>query len=218
MQIILVCIYKFKTVSMKKFFLGLILSVFILSSTSIVVFAYTLSPSSGSYNPGSSFTIQVLAQPNGANQNAVTIRLSATNLTITNFVPVTGGSWVGATADCAGSTYFTATTVCTSLAKSTNITAGEVLGTISVTLGSTAGAATFTKTSGSAYSDGITATPDVGGVASYTVTGSSGGGLPNTAIGDPQSNLVIAISGILIILGIGIFFLQKKNTIVNADL
>lgn len=186
----------------------------------IGVYAYTLSPSTGTYAPGTSFTIQVLAQPNGANQNAVTIRLSATNLTITNFVPVTGGSWVGATADCAGSTYFTATTVCTSLAKSTNITAGEVLGTISVTLGSTAGNATFTKTSGSAYSDGVTATPDVGSVASYTITGSSGGGgLPNTAIGDPQSNLVIAISGLLIVLGLGIFFLQKKNTnIVNADL
>src|SRR5260221_12713354 len=95
-------------------------------SCSVLVFAFSFTqvhavnavPNSGTDAPNQSINITLTAAPNGSGQNAVQIRLTVTGMTITNFVPVSGGSWVGATADCSGAVYFNATHVCRSLAKS----------------------------------------------------------------------------------------------------
>ena len=172
--------------------------------------AVIVQPSSGTYNPGLGVTINVYASPNGSNQNAVAIRLGVTNMTVISFVPASGGNWIGSTPDCAGPAYYTSTTVCASLLKNATINNGEFLGTLIVQMGN-AGAATITKTTGNAYSDGSTQIPDTGIAGSYTLAGAPVSFLPNTAIGGDFRELLFLFAGlILIITGLSLFNLKKK--------
>lgn len=166
--------------------------------------AVSVSPNSGSYVPSAQLSINVTAAPTGAGSNAVAIRLSLVNATVVSFTPASGGSWIGATQDCAGPAYFTSTTVCASLAKGSAITAGETLGTLVIQLSSSTGTATITKTSGNAYSDGSSTFADTGTAATFTISasGSTGNSLPNTAIGDPTSFLPLTLGALLIVWGI----------------
>lgn len=169
--------------------------------------AVTFVPASGTYAPSTQFNINVTASPTGAGSNAVAIRLTFVNATVINFVPVTGGSWVGATQDCAGPAYFTSSTVCASLAKSIPIVAGETLGTLTIRLANTAGTATVTKASGNIYSDGVTSFPDLGIVANFTISASATS-LPNTSFFDFNEGVIVVSS--LLLIGVGALLLKLK--------
>lgn len=205
---------------MKKIFTALT-SVLCLLLLSTSAFATTASPASGTYAPGSQRTITINASPQ-AGENAVTIRLNVTNMTITNFVPATGGAWIGAIAECSGSVYFTSSQVCVSLAKSSDITSGELLGTLTVTMGS-AGSATIVAASGNQYSDGGSNRSVSGTIGTYTLSsGSTGtpGTLPNTS-NFKENTVAIAVSFMLLIGGIAFLsssasdFLNWKRQIRN---
>lgn len=173
--------------------------------------AVTLSPSSGTYAPGSQITINVTASPVGSGSNAVAIRLMLTNATVVSFTPVTGGSWVGATQDCAGPAYYTTTTVCASLAKSVPIVNGETLGTLVIKLANTAGTATIAKASGNVYSDGTVSYANSGSGATFTISGSGTTTLPDTAFTDVQSGIIIGSSVLLVIVGAWLMKLKTLN-------
>ena len=173
--------------------------------------AVTMNPSSGTYAPGTQVTITVTASPTGAGSNAVAIRLTLTNATVVSFTPVTGGSWVGATQDCAGPAYYTSTTVCASLAKSTDIVSGETLGTLVIQLANTSGTATITRASGNVYSDGVTSYANNGTAATFTISSSGPVSLPNTALTDSQSGVVIVSSILLIAVGAALIRLKPFN-------
>jgi len=170
--------------------------------------AVTMNPSSGTYAPGAQVTITVTASPTGAGSNAVAIRLTLTNATVVSFTPVTGGSWVGATQDCAGPAYYTSTTVCASLAKSIDIVSGETLGTLVIQLANSTGTATVTRASGNVYSDGVTSYANNGTAATFTISSSGGTTLPDTALTDSQSGIIL-LSSILLI-GVGAFLIKLK--------
>lgn len=176
------------------------------------VSAVTMNPSSGAYVPGAQLSITVTAAPTGAGSNAVAIRLSLTNASVVSFTPVTGGSWVGQTQDCAGPSYFTATTVCASLAKSVPIVSGETLGTLVIQFSNSPGIASIERTSGNAYSDGLSTFPSTGNAATFTISSSgSSGGLPNTAITDPQGLLIVSVSVLLVATGFVLIKLKPLN-------
>lgn len=173
--------------------------------------AVTMNPSSGTYAPGTQVTITVTAAPTGAGSNAVAIRLTLTNATVVSFTPVTGGTWVGATQDCAGPAYYTSTTVCASLAKSVPIVSGETLGTLVIQLANTSGTATITRASGNVYSDGVTSYANNGTAATFTISGSGGTTLPDTALTDTQSGIIIGASVLLIAVGAALIKLKPLN-------
>jgi len=184
-----------------------------------IVKAYTFTPSSGSYAPGSSFDIKLYAAPPSGTDVAVNISLLASNLTITNYVPNSAAFPLVVNCGGAGSS-FTSTTVCVSESKSGGgtIANGELLGTITVTVNSDP--ATLTKQSDNAYSDGSTSTPDTSGSASFTVTGSgsssSSSTLPNTAFGDTVDTRVdiLLLFIVLVVLGLVVskLFQLSKET------
>jgi hypothetical protein len=173
------------------------------------VSAVTMNPSSGNYYPGTQLTINVTAAPTGANSNAVAIRLAVTGATVISFVPVSGGAWVGATADCAGSSHYTSTTVCSSLAKVSTIVAGETLGTLVIQLPATPGTVTIERTAGNEYSNGLTSFPSTGTAASFTV--STSGVLPNTAITDTHGLIIVMVSILLVATGFVLIKLKPLN-------
>lgn len=174
--------------------------------------AVTMSPSSGTYAPGSQITITVTASPTGSGSNAVAIRLTLTNATVVSFTPVTGGSWVGATQDCAGPAYYTTNTVCASLAKSSSIVTGETLGTLVIQLANTSGTATITRASGNVYSDGVTSYANNGTAAAFTISSNGSTPLPETAFEDDQSKIIILSSFLLVLTGLVLFRLKPfKN-------
>lgn len=200
------------------------------------VYAVGANPESGSYASGATFNITVTASPQ-TGENAVTLRLTASNMTITNFVPASGGQWVGAIAECGGGTYFTATEVCVSLAKSADITAGETLGTITATMGSST--STLTASSGTQYSDGVDTRNSTGTIGTYSVStsgsggsggtggsgGSTGGGtLPNTSFFEDKSQYII-LGSIFIFVGITFYAIwladfnlwKKKRVLENEN-
>lgn len=176
--------------------------------------AVTLNPASGTYAPGTQIAITVTASPGANDVNAVALRFTLTNATVVSFAPVTGGSWVGATQDCAGPAYYTSTTVCASLAKSVDIVAGETLGTLVIQLSNTPGTATVTKATGNAYSDGVDAFPNLGAAAVFTISTSAPSvSLPNTAFFDGESGTIVAVSFLLVAVGIILIKLKPLNTI-----
>jgi len=198
-----------KKLSRMIFVISIVLAFSTLFIYGFKVKAFTFNPpNGGSYPANSSVQITLLAAPNGANQNAVKVRLQANNMQITNFVPTNATGWVGSTPDCSGGTYYTSTTICASLAKTITITQGEPLGVITATL--TNDPAYLAKQSDNGYTDGSTITPDSNGGVAYTITGGSTGGgtttgdtsasnLPNTAIGDIDTRILTLILGITII-------------------
>lgn len=177
----------------------------------VKVHAVTMNPASGSYIPGAQITINVIAAPTGAGSNAVAIRLTLSNATVVSFTPVSGGSWVGATQDCAGPAYYTSTTVCASLAKSVDIVAGEALGTLVIQLANTAGTATITRAAGNVYSDGVLSYANSGTAATFTISSTGGGTLPDTALTDVQSGIILTSSVLLVLTGIILFKLKPLN-------
>lgn len=192
------------------FFVFLILALFPLTKINAV----TLNPAIGTYAPGSQVVILVTASPGANDANAVALRFTLSNATVVSFTPITGGSWVGATQDCAGPAYFTSTTVCASLAKSVDIVAGETLGTLVIQLSNTPGTATITKAAGNAYSDGVDAFANTGGAAVFTIssTAPSVASLPNTAFIDGESGVIVAVSFLLVAVGIILIKLKPLNT------
>lgn len=196
---------------MKKLLVTLIISFSLLISMSIRSYAVNALPSSGSYAPGQSINISLIATPQ-AGENAVTIRINAANLTINSFTPTTGGAWVGNIAECPGSTSFTSSQICVSLAKSSDITSNEVLGTLNVTFGNS-GSATLTTTSGNQYSDGSVTRASTGVVGNYTISSTAPTSappvLPNTSLTD-YSNVFIVLSLALIFTGSTVFLVRYK--------
>lgn len=180
------------------------------------IHAVTMNPASGSYSPGAQLTITVTASPTGAGSNAVAIRLTLTNATVVSFTPVTGGSWVGATQDCAGPAYYTSTTVCASLAKSVDIVAGETLGTLVIQFANTNGTATITRAAGNVYSDGVTSYANSGTAATYTIGTASGPtNLPDTGLFDSSEGIIVTSSVLLVLTGIALFKLKPFNNLEN---
>jgi LPXTG-motif cell wall-anchored protein len=142
-----------------------------------LVNAVSVTPSSGSLTAGATETLELIAAPTESNQNAVVLRLSVTGMSITGYTDPSG--FLGVIGECSGGTKFTSTQICASLAKTSSITAGESLGTITVQVGNS-GTATITKDTGNSYNFGTESAPDVGQAASYTITTSDSGGTGDT--------------------------------------
>lgn len=178
-----------------------------LITISFSVSAATVSPSSGNFNYGSTTTIQLRAQPNIANANAITIRMSISNATITGFTPASGLISIG---DCSGGTTFTSNTICVSLAKVTPFTAGENIGSFTVQFAQSGSSSVLTKTSGSQYSDGSNTQADtLGNIGTYYLPAYYGGTLPATSIG--SQSLLLLIAGVIFI--ISGLVIRKRNSI-----
>ncbi len=148
--------------------------------------AVTTSPTSRTGTAGQSVTIALTATPQ-AGENAVQVRITASNMTITNYTPPASG-WIVQNADCNYPGYYNASNVCFTLGKSTDITNGESLGTITATLGST-GTATLTKASGTEYATGSGSRANTGTLVTYTISGSGTGGNTNTGGTLPKTGL-----------------------------
>lgn len=180
-----------------------ILTIIFFSLTFVSAFAVNASPSSGTYAPGASFNIDLVASPQ-AGELVVTVRLLVTNMTITNYTPPSSG-WDSITADCGGGTYFTSSTVCVTLGRTTDIPSGASLGTITVTAG-TIGSATLERTSGNSYSTGSADREVLGTAGTYTISESatttptpSVTTLPVTGIMDNNQGIFMIIGGNLLI-------------------
>lgn len=195
--------------SFKLFFVLFLLSFLVVPISNIK--AVSLNPASGTYAPGSQVTLTVTAAPTGPNSNAVAIRLALTNATVVSFTPVTGGSWVGQTQDCAGPSYYTTNTVCASLAKSIPIVAGETLGTLIIQLANTTGTASVVRSSGNIYSDGTTSYPHTGTAGTYTIGTGGNSNLPNTAFEDMESRIILFASILLVVTGFSLYKLKPYN-------
>ncbi len=184
----------------------IILTIIFLSFSFAPVIAVDASPSSGTYAPGASFDISLVAAPQ-AGELVVTVRLLVTNMTVANYTPPASG-WDSITADCGGGTYFTSTTVCVTLGRSTDIPSGASLGTITVTAGGV-GSATLERTSGNSYSTGGADREVLGTAGTYTISDSgttttptptpSVSTLPATGIMDNGDGIYMIIGGNLLI-------------------
>ena len=129
--------------------------------------AFTASPASGTFQPGSTQTIRLVASPPKTNLNVATLRISVTNMTITGYTPPS--NVVGATSDCTGGARFTTSLICTSIGSTQAYNQGDDLGTITVEVGSS-GTALITKDSGSSYSNiSETLAESLGTMGTYSI-------------------------------------------------
>lgn len=138
----------------------------------IKVNAFTLSPASGTLS--GTQQIQIRASSSGTDSSAVSIVLNVTGMTVTGYSDAAGMISIGT---CAGDATFTSSSVCVDVAAGDDFTAGQLIGTITVS--ASGSAATVTAASGSEYEDGT----EVSGVlGTYNSGTSTGGTLPNTSI------------------------------------
>jgi len=190
------------------------LIVFVVSIFTLVFFttsvgAASLSPSSGNIATTGETTISIIAT-NTSNSSA-TVNLDASNLTVLG-VGSGPNTLILQSGYCGGSQY-TSTRVCLDIAKTggADFTSGEVMATFRVRSNSTS-QATVTSAASAEYLDG---TP-INASGTYNT---SGGTLPNTAIGDSGSQTLFlgfaalsigVISALVIILRQGMQVNENK--------
>lgn len=143
---------------------------FVVSAFSVQ--ALTLSPSSGTQNPGDIISIDLFAKPNGTGQNAVRIRLHVDNGVIQSFTPITDPKWLGTIPECGNNQFYTNQDLCLSMAKTTDIQAGEKLGTMQVKVDN-ARSLTISKGDLNGYTDGQNFIADTGIAATFSVNGTT---------------------------------------------
>lgn len=216
---------------MKKF-LTLIPLIFIGFVLITLVGAVTLSPSSGTYAPGSITKINLTALlPTGAPEGTVDgiiIDLTVTGGTVTGYTPPSDLS-VDATGNCPGNTMYTSGSVCVLLGKTGHFSNTDNLGFFNVQWGS-AGTATVTKTSNNVYIDSGNNDTfiDSGEAASFnisantptpsptrTVTPTPSGRLPESGIEDSGGPILIGL--IILISGIVLYKYSTANYNLNNE-
>ncbi len=204
--------------------------------------AYTADPSSGTYSPNTSYTVTIPAEPHVANALGVEVWIDVSNATVTAATPATGNNW-GAiyVPRCnSNSSTFTSSQVCFGHVKSSgSITAGESIGTITFTTGSS-GTVTLTRTTSGLYentSGQTNVTQSV--IGTYTIisaattttessttttissptTGSATGAttLPNTSANETSGTVIALLTAsTLLVLGLVTYsIVNKKNLISN---
>jgi len=182
-----------------------IFSVLTIFSTSSLK-AEELTPNSGNYPTGSTVTFKLTAHPNTLDENAIKIRLTVDNMTIQDFVPVSGANWI-VTKDCSNQSYFDSTHLCLSLGKTSNIISGEDLGILILQMPSQPGVATITKDKDNAYSSSKKQTTQSGLLATFNIVSpqsyplSSPISSPITSSSNPFVNFIyvaILIIGVII--------------------
>lgn len=135
------------------------------------ILALTVSPSTATVNPISSYSLNLIANFSQNNIYAIQVRISSVGADFIDFQPVAGTDWIVSKGDCAGSAFYTSTTLCFTMAKSTPITNGEVIGVMTLDF-LTPGNVILSQTSGNGYSDGNSFYEDTSNVLTYTIQAS----------------------------------------------
>ncbi|HEX9804485.1 MAG TPA: hypothetical protein VGA67_02290 [Candidatus Dojkabacteria bacterium] len=182
----------------------------------IDVSAFTLDPSSGSFSQGSSYQLEILANP-PENAEAIEVILNFTGgITITGYTEPDDSSWgPGAIGSCnVSNDTFTSNSVCFGLAKSVGfISNGESLGVITLTADSM-GDVTAIKASGNGYVVSSVLQADSGTPGIYQVVLS--GSLPETAFTKGQYGILLGsgmvLAGIVSIFG---FYITNKPKVIE---
>lgn len=185
--------------------------------------AFYISPSTASYDAGSSQTITLYAQPNLSGAKGVELAIDATNLTITNYTTTMTGSPLEIKLCSSNTVAYTSSKICVALAKTTVINSGDVIGTVTFTMPSS-GTGTLqmvatTDNATSQYSNDSTQTAIAGTpttIGTYTVGSSDSGGstLPNTASGDISTAAIALLSAsTLVVLGLVTYTIVNKKSL-----
>ena len=90
--------------SMKKLITLLVGVLLLLPLTT--VHAVSVDPTTGIFDTGTTFDVQLMANPPAGDFNGVSVRLKIEGGEFTNFVPATGTTWIGMTQDCDNNTAF----------------------------------------------------------------------------------------------------------------
>ncbi len=199
-----------------------LLSIFSLAVLSLLVlptsvYAYTVSPDSGSYAPGDEQTIAILASPPGET-STLQLRLSVVNATIvpgsinTSAAEENGYLFIGV---CPDNTKYTTTTLCIDIAKTTGMIAnGDLLGQFKIKFNSGVSSATLVTNTENGYLIGSSVQPDEGrGLGSYLVSvinTPTPTPLPVTGIED-YPGLVIVGGVFLVFVGMGFFIIRSRS-------
>lgn len=182
---------------MKKTFLALAIFTVLSTLFAFKVNAFSTTADTSSYLNDTTVTLSLTAKPVG-DENAVSINLIADGMTILNYTPPTG-TWVGVTPDCDNDQTYSATMVCTSMAKPTPIEDGESLGTVTVKVkGSTY--ATLTKTSDNAYSDGKSIRTDSGVLVEFNADKKPANSSNPGVVASSQPLIIIAALVVVVVL------------------
>jgi len=180
------------------------------------VHAIRLDPTTGIYDTDTEVSVALTANPPAGDFNAVSVRLNIEGGEILDFVQATGTEWIGLTKDCLdNTTFFTSNQICLSLAKSTNINSGELIGTLTVKVTGTS--VKITKAEGNIYSDGENSVEDLGDAALYynsaVTTNVVATSYPTEEVVNNDSTLLVISIAVIAILAVGliVFFIIKKR-------
>lgn len=153
--------------------IAILLSISIFSIIGIVVSAnaFTLNPSSGTIEPNSETTINILANPIEG-ESAVTVYIDVEGVTVVEGSYSRPSGFLVVTEECESQSSFTTTNqVCVTLANSSDIASGESLGSFRVSAPAS-GTATINTNTQSLYSDGETNRSVTGTLGNYTIEAS----------------------------------------------
>ncbi|MDQ6984953.1 MAG: hypothetical protein Q9M91_06085 [Candidatus Dojkabacteria bacterium] len=152
--------------------------------------AFTTNPSSRELTPGDSIDIQVLAAPQ-TGESGIELDIQISGMTVTGFTASNG--WLVSQGTCVGDVSFTTNSVCHLYGDTEAITEGQLLGTITGTVGASGtvvidrGATEYATASEARTVTGTAATFTIAASGGTTTGGGSTAGgatvLPNTAGG-----------------------------------
>lgn len=185
--------------------------------------ALELSQSTGIQDGALPFTVELKAAPPADPANAVSVRLSIIGGEFLDFIPSTGNDWIGVTRDCANQDYFTKDSVCFSVAKSTNLVNGEVLGTLTFAITDTS-SAKILKAEGNKYSNDQVSFDDKGDLGvfySESVISETMVSFPDDVIvtSTVDNTVPVVLLIIILLLGIivgGVLLLKKRTNLLNS--
>ncbi len=133
----------------------------------VLVNALRIDPVSGLFDAETVVDAKLYATPSADDQNGLSVMLSITGGEFVDFVPESNPEWVALTKDCNnGESYFTADSVCLSLAKTTPITQDELIGVLSVKVSGTE-QTKIVKVEGTKYTNGVDTVESLGDAALY---------------------------------------------------
>lgn len=133
----------------------------------VLVNALRIDPVSGLFDAETVVDAKLYATPFADDQNGLSVMLSITGGEFVDFVPEINSEWVALTKDCNnGESYFTADSVCLSLAKTTPITQDELIGVLSVKVSGTE-QTKIVKVEGTKYTNGVDTVESLGDAALY---------------------------------------------------
>lgn len=169
---------------MKKNLLSAFVSLILVSVLAVPAYAVSVAPNSGTVSASSTITVSIVASPNVSNAKAVSLRLTASNGTITGYTsPAESANFLALGVCNDNGAKYTATEVCVDLAKTgTNtVSANESLGSFTIQVGAS-GTTTINAASDNGYlSEGESnINPQTGQLASYTISTGGGGGTTPT--------------------------------------